>query len=226
MLTVHQTDSNAALSFPIRPDSYLLERAEAVSAQRALLPKAVPQIDGFDLSAAWKPARDVGGDYLDWIPMAGNRLGICLGDAFAAALLMSNLQAAVRVLASEFASTNCFIERINRLLCENTAPNKFVSLFYGLLEQRRLTYTNAGHNAPILVQSSGKVVRLKQGGAVLGVFPNWSYESGVLCLEPGDRLVLFSDGISEAGNAHGEQFGRVSHSRRNHDARKNRFGGR
>jgi sigma-B regulation protein RsbU (phosphoserine phosphatase) len=93
------------------------------------------------------------------------------------------------------------------LSLDNTAPNKFVTLFYGALDGRRLTYTNAGQSPPLLVRADGSHVRLEDGGAVLGVFPDWAYEQAEISLAPGDRLALFSDGITEAGNPRGDQFG-------------------
>lgn len=162
-------------------------------------------------SAARTPAGPVGGDYLDLIPVGGRRHGICLGDATGkgvpAAMLISRLQAVVRALASDYGSTRSLTDRINRLLCANLAANKFITLFYGVLDGRRLTYTNAGHNAPMLVRANGELLRLEQGGALLGVFPDWVYQQGEALLAPGDRLVLFSDGITEAEDSNGEQFG-------------------
>ncbi len=187
------------------------ELQEAVAAQHALLPKRIPQIPGCDISSAWTPLGKVGGDYLDLLRLGERRLGICVGDASGkgvpAALLMSNLQAAVRALAPDAVSTDSLTGRLNRILCANTAPNKFITLFYGVLEGRRLTYTNAGHNPPILLRASGELVRLELGGALLGVFPDWVYQQGEVSLSPGDRLVLFSDGITEAENAQGDPFG-------------------
>jgi sigma-B regulation protein RsbU (phosphoserine phosphatase) len=121
--------------------------------------------------------------------------------------MMSNLQAAVRALAPEAVSTGSLTNRLNRILCTNTAPNKFVTLFYGVLQGRRLTYTNAGHNAPMLVRANGELSRLENGGAVLGVLPDWVYQQDEVALTPGDRLVLFSDGITEVENRNGDQFG-------------------
>jgi phosphoserine phosphatase RsbU/P len=187
------------------------EWQEAVAAQQALLPKEIAQIPGCDISADWTPLGKVGGDYLDLLRLSEQRLGICVGDAsgkgLAAALLMSNLQAAVQALAPDAPSTDSLTNRLNRILCANTAPNKFITLFYGVLDGRRLTYTNAGHNPPMLLRASGEPLRLEQGGALLGVFPDWVYQQGEVSLSPGDRLVLFSDGITEAENAKGDQFG-------------------
>lgn len=186
------------------------ELREAVAAQHALLPKRIPQIPGCDVSTAWTPLGKVGGDYLDLLRLGEHSLGICVGDASGkgvpAALMMSNLQAAVRALAPDAHFTDSLTGRLNRILCANTAPNKFITLFYGILEGRRLTYTNAGHNPPMLVRASGEQLRLEQGGALLGVFPDWVYQQGEVTLAPGDRLVLFSDGISEAENAAGDPF--------------------
>jgi phosphoserine phosphatase RsbU/P len=186
------------------------ELREAVATQRAMLPKRLPQIPGCHFSASWSPAGKVGGDYLDLVPLDDRRLGICVGDASGkgvpAALLTSNLQAAVRALAPDAPSVDSLTNRLNRILCANTAPNKFITLFYGVLDGRRLTYTNAGHNAPMLVKADGGQQRLERGGALLGVLPDWVYQQGEVTLAPGDRLVLFSDGITEAENANGDQF--------------------
>jgi phosphoserine phosphatase RsbU/P len=187
------------------------ELREAAATQRALMPRNLPQIPDCHFSASWAPAGKVGGDYLDLIPLDEHRLGICVGDAsgkgVSAALMTANLQAAVRALAPDAASTDSLSNRLNRMLCASTAPNKFITLFYGVLEGRRLTYTNAGHNAPMLVRVNGEQQRLEVGGALLGVLRDWVYQQGEVTLAPGDRLVLFSDGITEAENSKSDQFG-------------------
>jgi len=186
------------------------QEREAVATQQALLPKRIPEIPGCDIATSWMPLGKVGGDYLDLVPLGENRLGIAIGDASGkgvpAALLMSNVQAAVRALAPDTMSTGTLTARLNQILCENTAPNKFMTLFYGALEGHRLTYTNAGHNPPMLVRATGEALRLDQGGGLVGVFPESVYEQGEVSLDPGDRLVLFSDGISEAENASADPF--------------------
>jgi sigma-B regulation protein RsbU (phosphoserine phosphatase) len=187
------------------------EERDAVETQKALLPQNIPQIPGCVIAVAWTPARIVGGDYLDVLPLGPERLGIAVGDVAGkgvpAALLMSNLQAAVRALAPEQPAARGLTKRLNRILCGNTASHKFVTFFYGVLDKCRLTYTNAGHNLPILVRADGTVERLDRGGTVLGVFPDCDYEQAEVYLAPGDRLVLFSDGVSEAENLRGAQFG-------------------
>src|SRR5204862_2655823 len=112
-----------------------------------------------------------------------------------------------RALAPDLASPEKLIARVNGLVSANTAAQKFITLFYGVLDGYRLTYTNAGHNAPFLVRANGEHSVLETGGVVLGVFPDWSYRHAQVDLTPGDRLVLFSDGITEAENSAGAQFG-------------------
>jgi sigma-B regulation protein RsbU (phosphoserine phosphatase) len=186
-----------------------LQRAEEI--QRSLLPKQIPQIPGFEVAAAWLPARTVGGDYYDVLRLGGHRLGICIADVVgkgvSAALLMANVQAAVRAFATESESPAGLCASVNRLLCENIATGKFVTFLYGILDNEAHTfqYCNAGHLYPILV-SGGSVRTLEQGGAVLGVFPDWTYEDATVGLRAGDRLLLFTDGITEATGADGREF--------------------
>ena len=189
------------------------ELKQAQDIQRGLLPKDVPQLPEFAIAGAWEPARVVGGDYYDVIRLSKDKLAICIADVagkgVSAALLMANVQAAVRAFASESFSPSRVVAQINSVLYTNTAPEKFVTLFYGVLDARThsLQYTNAGHPRPVIVHSSGKTTRLDRGGALLGVFPDWAYEDWTVRLEPGDLLLLFTDGIVEAAAPDGEEFG-------------------
>jgi sigma-B regulation protein RsbU (phosphoserine phosphatase) len=187
-----------------------LERAREI--QQSLLPKKIPQLPGFEVAGAWQPASTVSGDYYDVLRLGDHRLGICIADVVgkgvSAALLMANVQAAVRAFASDSESPAQVCGKVNTLLHENIATGKFVTFFYGILdgEMRTFQYSNAGHLYPILV-SGGSSRMLEQGGAVLGVFPAWTYEDSMIEMRTGDRLLLFTDGITEASNANGEEFG-------------------
>jgi sigma-B regulation protein RsbU (phosphoserine phosphatase) len=131
------------------------------------------------------------------------------GKGISAALLMANVQAAVRAFASDLATPAQVCSSVNSVLCTNLASGKFVTLFYGVLDARRRTleYTSAGHLCPILIDSNGIVDRLQNGGALLGVFHDWKYETSSVELKPGDLLLLFTDGITEAMAPDGEEFG-------------------
>jgi phosphoserine phosphatase RsbU/P len=188
-----------------------LERAREI--QQSLLPREIAQVPGFEIAAAWEPARVVGGDYYDVIRLSDTKVAICIADVVgkgvSAALLMANVQAAVRAYASEEAPPAWLCQRVNEILCNNLAADKFVTLCYGVLDagKRTFRYTNAGHLAPLLVRREGVHDKLAAGGAVLGVFRDWNYEQGLVDLGPGDRLFLFTDGITEAMRADGEEFG-------------------
>lgn len=190
-----------------------LEQAREI--QQSLLPKEIPQLPGFAIDGAWEPARVVGGDYFDVIRLSETRLGICIADvvgkSISAALLMANVQASVRAFATESTSPAELCKRVNSVLCSSIGIGKFVTFFYGVLDaaDTTLQYTNAGHLPPILIRASGNVQELDSGGAVLGVFPAWQYEDRRVRLEPGDRLLLFTDGITEAGLPGGEEFGEL-----------------
>lgn len=189
------------------------EIAEASVTQRGLLPREIPRFPGYGISAAWRPAGAVSGDYLDVLRLDENHLALCVGDVIGkgvpAALIMSNVQAAVHALAGEMLPTGEMCGRINRILAGNLGSGKFITFFYGVLDgaRRRFSYTNAGHCQPILVRRNGECVRMNHGGVVLGVFPDSSYQEQYVDLEQGDRLVLFTDGITEIANADDEEFG-------------------
>jgi phosphoserine phosphatase RsbU/P len=192
-----------------------LEVAEARSIQQGLLPKSIPQRPGYEISGAWQPAQSVGGDYYDVLEFDDNSLGLCIADVagkgLPAALLMSNLQAAVRGLASPALAPDGLCSRLNSLVCHNTGADRFITFFYARLDgpARLLHYANAGHNPPILLHADGSHERLQAGGGVLGVFPRHKFASGAAQLASGDRLILYTDGVTEACDAADEEFGEV-----------------
>jgi phosphoserine phosphatase RsbU/P len=189
------------------------EVEEAGKVQQGFMPGKIPQIRGYEIAGAWRPAGVVSGDYFDVMTFSNNQLALCVADAMGkgmpAALLMSNTQAAVKAFASGSLPPQKVCEQVNRIVCSNTSANKFITFFYCLLEaeRRRLRYTNAGHNAPILIRRDGSSIRLTEGGAVLGVFPEWHFEQGEIELHSGDRVLLFTDGVTEARNQAAEEFG-------------------
>src|SRR3984893_10833596 len=189
------------------------EIAEARAIQEGFLPKEIPQMEGYEIASAWQSARVVGGDYFDVLPFEREIFGLCIADVagkgLPAALLMSNLQAAVRGLASAALSPEDLCARLNALLCRNMASDRFVTLFYAQLDgvSRRLCYTSAGHNPPFVLHQDGSHERLDEGGGVLGVFATQTFHAGVAELRPGDRVVLYTDGVTEASNAADEEFG-------------------
>jgi phosphoserine phosphatase RsbU/P len=188
------------------------EFEEARLIQRGLLPTTVPRVNGIQLAVAWQPANGVGGDCFDTLSF-GQVLGISIADiagkGLPAALLMSNLQAAVRAFAQETVAPSSICGSVNRLLCRNMASGRFATFCYARVDApgRRIVFSNAGHNPPLLIRPTGTVERLSDGGTVLGVFPEIAFDQGELPLEPGDRLVFYTDGITEARNADGDEYG-------------------
>jgi phosphoserine phosphatase RsbU/P len=180
--------------------------------QRGLLPTSTPQVAGIDVGVAWQPANDVGGDCFDTLAF-GNALGVSIADiagkGLPAALLMSNLQAAVRAFAQASTPPSSICSSVNRLLCRNMASGRFATFCYARIEPAsgRIVYSNAGHNPPLLIHANGTVVELSQGGMVLGVFPENTYEQAEMPLAGGDRLVFYTDGITEARNEAGDEYG-------------------
>lgn len=189
------------------------ELREAREIQRNLLPKSIPQIRDYEIAGITQPVRFVGGDYYDVVRVSKTQTVLCIADVagkgLPAALLMSSLQAALKPLMWETISPREVCRRLNRILCDIAPVGKFVSFFYAVLDstQHRLVYCNCGHNPPFLIRSNGSATELNAAGAVLGQFPDWVYEQSDLQLNPGDELLLFTDGLVEACNCFEEPFG-------------------
>jgi len=188
------------------------EIEEAHHIQERLVPLEMPQMAGYKIDAAWRPLRSVGGDYFDVLKFNEESLALCIGDVTGkgvpAALLMSNLQATVRGFAEALMQPSDLCARVNRAALPYVGEDRFITFFYGVLNApaRRLAYVNAGHNPPVLVHSDGSCARLREGGPVLALIQQWECQQGSAVLAAGDRLVLFTDGITEAANSHGEEF--------------------
>jgi sigma-B regulation protein RsbU (phosphoserine phosphatase) len=177
-----------------------------------LFPREMPQIDGVEIAAGTRAARDVGGDFFH-LEKCGGRLAVAIADVagkgLPAALLMANLQGTIKPLMAQAASPARTCQKVNTAICDVTVLGKFIALFCAILDPdaHTLTFTNAGHNPALLVRRDGRIDKLSAGGAVLGHFPNWEYLEQTVPFEPGDRLLLFTDGVNEACNAAEQDFG-------------------
>jgi len=186
--------------------------------QEHLFPQRLPSAPGLDYCGQCRPAREVGGDYYDFLDLSASRLGIAIGDVsgkgVGAALMMASLEASLRALAPVVQDAADLIGRVNSLLCQASTDNRYATLFYAEYDMaaRRLTYVNAGHNPPIVLRNSGgacQVLRLETGGSVVGLLPQ-RYRRGMFALEPGDLVILFTDGVSESMNVRDEEWGEES----------------
>jgi serine phosphatase RsbU (regulator of sigma subunit) len=186
---------------------------KASQIQQGLLPRTLPSLPDLQIAASYRPARLVGGDYYDVLKLGERRLAVCIADVMGkgipAALMMANLQAAVRQLAGTAESPSALCGSVNRLVAANVAPGQFITFFYAVIDiaERRVSYAAAGHNPPILVRGGGAVERLSDGGPPLGLFPDWQHTDQNVAFEPGDRLLLFTDGVSELRGPNGDEFG-------------------
>jgi sigma-B regulation protein RsbU (phosphoserine phosphatase) len=189
------------------------ELAKAREIQEGLLPKKIPQVRGLEVAGEWQPASTVGGDYFDVLKFSEGKIGVCIGDVvgkgISAALLMANLQASFRAFASEEVSPGTLVGKLNEVLSNNIAADKFITFWYCTVDanENRLTYASAGHWPPILFHKSGEGVFLREGGMPLGIFSDRNYENGGSPLASGDRLVLYTDGLTEATNSEAQEFG-------------------
>ena len=180
--------------------------------QQRLFPQSGPEIAGLDYAGKCRPASSVGGDYYDFVSMCDGRLGIAIGDisgkGVPAALLMASLQASLRGLAiSNPPELSPLMVNLNRLIYDASPSNRYATFFYGVYDPKsgEFMYVNGGHNPPMVFRG-GEVLRLEEGGPVVGLFGPAQYAQGIVTLEPGDTMVLFTDGVSEAMNSVDEEF--------------------
>lgn len=217
----------------LEKERYARDMQLAADIQRLILPRGVPETPGFELHGWNRPAREVGGDYYDFIELGDERdtrgrcVGVILGDVSGkgvpAALMVSTLHSAVRLLLDRIEVGSDLLERLNRHILESSAPNRFITLMVAELDcaARRLTYVNAGHNPGLVLRAPGasdassasagayRVERMPAGGLPVGLLPGSRYQKASLDLDPGDLVCLYSDGITEAEAADGsdEEFG-------------------
>jgi phosphoserine phosphatase RsbU/P len=182
--------------------------------QLELLPARDPQLEGYDISAYNFPTEEVSGDYYDWVKIYDDQIGLVIADVSGkgvpAALLMAFLRASLRAATHIGYSPHISMAKVNYLLWESIERNQYVTAFYGLLDvtNKTLSYTNAGHNPPLLLHKDGNSRFIDQGSFPLGMFKDTRYHEYYLTTEPGDMLVLYTDGVTEARNSQGEEFGR------------------
>jgi sigma-B regulation protein RsbU (phosphoserine phosphatase) len=202
---------------------YHREIADASETQARLFPQTLPRMDSLEYSGGCRAARGVGGDYYDFLPIGDGGLAIVVGDVSGkglyAGLLMASLQARLQSLAPlHGASLERLFSEINRLLHSSTESNRYATLFYGLYDDttRTLTYINAGHNAPLIIggfppdseaPQDRTVVALSSNGPAVGLLPDARYEQETISLAAGDLLLAFTDGVTEAVDAAGAEFG-------------------
>jgi sigma-B regulation protein RsbU (phosphoserine phosphatase) len=185
----------------------------AYDIQRNLLPKNPPEIPGYDIAGTSLPALTVGGDYFDFIPTASGDWAICLGDVsgkgLPASLLMANLQATLRGQTLVDAEVRERIERSNKLMYRSTDVEKFATLFYEVLKfhTHEITFVNAGHEPALMFTSDGKISRLETGGLALGVIDDFPYAQETVAMAPGNVMVIYSDGVTDATNSSDEPYG-------------------
>jgi serine phosphatase RsbU (regulator of sigma subunit)/predicted ester cyclase len=181
--------------------------------QQASLPKEVPALEGWQITPFYQPAREVGGDFYDFLDLADGRLGVVVGDATGkgvpAALMMASTRSTLRAVAQACESPGDVLRRVNDPLATDIPSNMFVTCFYAILDPHsgRLSYANAGHDLPYLHRSEGGAEELRARGMPLGLMPGMSYEEKEIMLGEGDSALFYSDGLVEAHDPKGEMFG-------------------
>jgi phosphoserine phosphatase RsbU/P len=187
---------------------------QAAIIQQRLLPEKAPKVAGLDIAGRTKACRTVGGDYYDYLVFPDGRIGVLVGDVagkgMPASLLMSSLQARVQVLFEDGDDLARKIGRLNKAVSANCPDNRFITFFMGVIDPKtgELVYTNAGHNPPVVVRADGEFETLTgAGGVILGILPLATYQEARTTLNPGDVLVLFSDGVTEAADPSDDEYG-------------------
>lgn len=189
------------------------ELRQAAEIQRGLFPLDSPSFPGYDIAGLSVPCHAVGGDYFDYVHLQGGRLGVLLGDVsgkgLSAALLLAGLQARVHLLAEQSSTADELMCKLNPRIAAAWPGNRFMTLCIFVFEPAtgEFTYCNAGHNPPFLLRSSGQVETLTVGGPVMGILKNAPFSAGSGVLHPGDTILLYTDGASEAENPAGKDLG-------------------
>ncbi len=188
------------------------ELALAAKIQEDFLPKESPKLKSFEIAGSNVPCYQVGGDYYDFIPIDDNRLGIVIADVsgkgVSASLLMASLRAALQSELFPKYKIEEMAAKLNDFVHRSSSPNSFITFFFCELDKKKgeLSYINAGHNPPIVIDMKGKVYRMESCGLCLGMFPSVDYGVQKLTLNPGDTAVLFTDGITESRNKDNKEF--------------------
>jgi serine phosphatase RsbU (regulator of sigma subunit) len=205
-------DLQAAQAALIEKEKLEHELEIARGIQKSILPEEIPDIPGWLIAAHWQPARAVSGDFYDLFPYPDGRLGFLIADVSGkgvpAALVMATTCSMVRAVAGSNLSPGALLEQVNRLLCPYMPRNMFVTCLYGNLDPASgiLHFANAGHNLPVKITPDG-VQELRATGMPLGLLPAMTYPENEARFEPGDGLLLYTDGMIEAHNAEREMFG-------------------
>lgn len=190
------------------------EWATASEVQQRFMQHFDPPIATLSYSARCRQVHELGGDCYDFVPLPDNRLALAVGDAsgkgLAAALMISNVQSSLRT-ALLFAGSDgaALLGAVNRQVYGSSLADRYATVFYGVFDgaSRTLRYVNAGHNPPMVIRPDGSIVWLETGGAPVGMFPDWTYAEGAVQLRPGDLVVAYTDGVIEAANRVGEEWG-------------------
>jgi len=192
----------------IQEEIFLARRIQAT-----FLPSTTPSFEPYDLAGMNFPSSEVGGDYFDFISITDNDMGVAIGDVtghgVGAALLMANFRACLRIESRNNFAIHTILGKVNDYLYETNIPDSFVTAVYGVLDRNNhsFSYSNAGHNPPFRMKPDGSVDFLEVGGLILGAFPDALYEETTIALHPGDVLVFYTDGVTEAHDADGNEFG-------------------
>lgn len=197
----------------LEAERYERQLKYAGEVQRRMIPAAAPDSVGATFGRLYKPSREVGGDFYDFIELPGGNLGVAIADVVGkgvpAALMMASLRSALRVYTYHIYDVERIMARVNEHLCRETRSNEFATVFYGVLtpDARRLTYCNAGHEPPLLLRN-GRITPLETGGIVIGAAEGQAFDKGILELRRDDVLLLYTDGMVESMNFADEEFGR------------------
>ena len=181
--------------------------------QTSFLPRTLPSFEPYDLAGMNLPSSEVGGDYFDFISITDTDMGVAIGDVaghgVGAALLMANFRACLRIESRNNFAIRTILGKVNDYLYETNLPDSFVTAVYGVLDRKHHTfsYSNAGHNPPLRMRKDGSVEWLEVGGLILGAFPKVVYKETTIALHPGDVLVFYTDGVTEAHDADDNEFG-------------------